>query len=190
MIEKIKDKKANIVEGTFICVIIIMVAFCLMQMTYLLNSHYKATRAFEHSMTLLETSVQRDVYQSLSNFTYSEYKPNGDLKKQYLAFLQKNEELKYDENSNSYIGDNFIIKADDINIKYKKNGVNGSSFDIEYTVTSKITYTLNMFFTEEPIKFTTGNINFTSKYTYVNDVGSDSNLVNGNDSNSSKYQDN
>ena len=72
---------------------------------------------------------------------------------------------------------------------YKRQGqydADSSGFTVNYTVNATIDYTYNTVFLEDPVKITTGSIDFTSVYEFVNDESVVSG-VQGAQSDSSKY---
>jgi len=185
----LKNKRASIIGGSAICVMIILVAFTMIQVVYMLNTHYTVTRAFEHSLTMLETTLQRETYDSLSDFQSGSYQ--GDLeakleeqgttlKNKYLYFLEKNPNFKTDEENNQLVGNGFTISFDDINIKSVTKDATDHSFKVDFTVTAKISYTTKLALADKPTKISTGKIDFTSSYEFVQNVGEDSNNVSGN----------
>lgn len=191
----LKDKKAEVFTGTFLCIMIIMIAFSLMSITFLVNTHYKVTREMEHSLTLLQTSVQKDAYNSLETFTPEEYKnsvSNYKLRTQYENLLKENSLFTYNEKTQSFVGDGFEIK--DITINYsipdeqiedKLDDKLDYGFSVDYTVTATINYTTNLMLSDKPITLTTGKINFTSSYGFLDDVNDFENQRGNSDS--SKY---
>lgn len=195
----LKDKSADVFSGTFICVIIIMVAFTLMSLTFLVNTHYKVTREMEHTLNLIATEQAKDDYDFLaSSSSYGIYEYFDT--ERYINSLKENPTFEYNENDGSFEGKGF--KVSNINIEaeipeeqkqltpwgsvtddYDFN----SGFDVHFTVTAKIDYTANLILSDKPVKITTGDIKFTSSYEYLNDINSFQNQGENNDF--SKYQD-
>lgn len=196
MFKILKSKRGSVIGGAFICIMIILLAFTLMQLTYIFNSHYKATRTFEHTLTLLETNIQKDAYDSLRNYDVDNYKNqienslyrnHTSLKDEYIKLLEKNSDIKYDKSAQKIIGDHYEIKLSDIKIDCEVESSKKDSYVISFHVTSNINYTTQIFFTDKPITASTGNIDFTSKYEFINDLGKDSQAVAGNGNDTDKY---
>lgn len=192
----LKDKKAEVFTGTFLCIMIIMIAFSLMSITFLVNTHYKVTREMEHSLTLLQTNIQKDAYNSLETFTPEKYKNSVsvyNLRTQYENLLKENSLFTYDEKTQSFIGNGFEIKNITINYSIPDEQIEDRlddgldyGFSVDYTVTATINYTTNLMLSEKPVTLTTGKINFTSSYGFLDDVN-DFQGQTGN-SDSSKYE--
>lgn len=196
----LKDKRGDVFSGTFICIMIIMVAFTLMSLTFLVNTHYKVTREMEHSLSLVATEQARESYQHLANFD-STYFAKDFQKNLYLDKLKENSYFVYNEDDKSFTGkgfkiSNIDIKAEvpddqtlffenekDINENYNPD----SGFDIYYTVTAKIDYTSNLMLSDKPVTLSTGSIKFTSSYNYLDQINDFHNSGGNNDF--SKYGD-
>ena len=172
-----------------------MIAFSLMSITFLVNTHYKVTREMEHSLTLLQTSVQKDAYNSLETFTPEEYKnsvSNYKLRTQYENLLKENSLFTYNEKTQSFVGDGFEIKDITINYSIPDKQIEDNlddeldyGFSVDYTVIATINYTTNLMLSDKPITLTTGKINFTSSYGFLDDVKDFENQRGNSDS--SKY---
>lgn len=192
----LKDKKAEVFTGTFLCIMIIMIAFSLMSITFLVNTHYKVTREMEHSLTLLQTNIQKDAYNSLETFTPEKYKNSVsvyNLRTQYENLLKENSLFTYDEKTQSFIGNGFEIKNITINYSIPDEQIEDRlddgldyGFSVDYAVTATINYTTNLMLSDKPVTLTTGKINFTSSYGFLDDVN-DFQGQTGN-SDSSKYE--
>lgn len=192
----LKDKKAEVFTGTFLCIMIIMIAFSLMSITFLVNTHYKVTREMEHSLTLLQTNIQKDAYNSLETFTPEKYKNSVsvyNLRTQYENLLKENSLFTYDEKTQSFIGNGFEIKNITINYSIPDEQIEDRlddgldyGFSVDYTVTATINYTTNLMLSDKPVTLTTGKINFTSSYGFLDDVNDFQGQAGNSDS--SKYE--
>lgn len=189
LISALKNKKAEVFQGTFICVMIIIIGFTLMSLTFLVNTHYKVTREMEHCLTLLQTSAQKDMYDSLESYNPTLYQgKKAEFQERYFDYLQDTDIFEYDEANDCYIGPGFVVR--DVSLDYTipsgQYEADSSGFTVNYTVNATIDYTYNTVFLEDPVKITTGSIDFTSVYEFVNDESVVSG-VEGAQSDSSKY---
>jgi len=157
----------------------------------MINDHYKVTRAFEHTLTLLQTNLEDDVYSGMSNYNSTYFMQNmptdDELKNEYVELLKDNIAFEYEPSSGSYVGNGFSIPENSIKISYTYPNYSKDGFTIEYKVSAEIIYKIQTVFQNKPVSLSTGNINFTTKFNFVSEYNENKDYSIGSGDNSEKY---
>lgn len=184
VVDAVKNKTAGTVESITIIVIILMILILAMQIVFLITTGQLVRERCRHSLTLLEASITQDVYDGLQDKDFSYYKAqivtdNGagqelmpKYEDEFIEILHKN--LKYNEESNKYVGEYYQIDADSLDISVET--VNDDT--IKLKVTFDVEYEAYMPFLDRHAIYTSRGTTVTSNYSFNDIYNSENNAEN------------
>lgn len=181
----LRDKKANVVNGTIVVTLVLFIFIFIFQVVNILTAGFTVRQRSNYSLSLLEANITQDIYSSLTEKNFDYYKElvldtdKSMLKQKYndLFFTVLKENLNYNKNSNSYVGNYFEIENDSVILNAVKNNDNS----IKITLTMTVHYKTIFPFVNKKVDFIVKKMTVSSDYSF-NDVvneNDDKNLIKG-----------
>lgn len=166
------------VDGAILIIGVLFIMIFLIQLTNMITTGYLVKMKCNQSLSLVESSITEDIYNSLSEKDYEHYQSlvvddaKSELKQKYedLFFDKLHSTLNFDKKSGYYQGDYFRIKED--SVKLTAHSLEDGfirmnvELDIEYMINAPLV---------GKVTFLTKGTKITSNYSFLNTINSDSN---------------
>lgn len=184
----LKDKSGHAVEGLIVVVIMILVFLFGIQTINVMTTAQKVRQRTSYSLSLLEASITKDIYSSLTEKDFDYYAGlilddtgtnlKSNYNRKFFELLQKN--LPYNVLSGDYVGQTFTIKGSNVSLKVEPKKDENS---IKLSVVMDVSYTANFPLVDKPVTFMTKRMVVTSDYHFFDIENSDKNseYVHGNE---------